>query len=335
MRTKTMLSILMTILATSVLLGDEGRIQINHALAIAGGVVPGDNPGYPVYLGTEPNSFVLTGNLTPPDSQSGITNGSGSDGGVYIDLNGFSITHDDGASNVWGIRLFGSGNTVVNGTVSGAGSLCVGIGQDARVEGILASNCRQGINTSINSVIRGNRVENADEIGISSLSSTLVGNAVRDSGTWDIECTGCARDGNVCSDSSCSPNRRFYLTKTGWQGGGATNFCAQGFHMASTWELADKTLRYDSTLGDSSRADMGQGAPTILFGWVRTGYIALGSSSGTGLNNCNAWTTSLSSLSGTAVSLGAIQPGGATDGPPWVAANWQCNTTLQVWCVEN
>jgi hypothetical protein len=41
----------------------------------------------------------------------------------------------------------------------------------------------------------------------------------------------------------------------------------------------------------------------ILFGWVRTGYIALGSSSGTGLNNCNAWTTSLSSLSGTAASL--------------------------------
>jgi hypothetical protein len=65
----------------------DGVIEINHARALAGGVTPGDGPGYPVTI-TGPGSYILTGELTPAAGQRGITmNGSQ----ITLDLNGFGI----------------------------------------------------------------------------------------------------------------------------------------------------------------------------------------------------------------------------------------------------
>lgn len=44
-------------------LAAEGVIQINQARALAGGVTPGDEPGFPVTI-SQPGSYRLTGNLT-------------------------------------------------------------------------------------------------------------------------------------------------------------------------------------------------------------------------------------------------------------------------------
>lgn len=66
----------------------DGVIEINHARALAGGVTPGDAPGYPVTI-DRTGSYRLTGNLTQPDATTDVIRVTGSD--VSIDLNGFTI----------------------------------------------------------------------------------------------------------------------------------------------------------------------------------------------------------------------------------------------------
>ena len=65
----------------------DGVIEINAARATAGGVTPGDAPGFPVTLDA-PGSYRLTSDLVPAGS-SGIE--IAADGPVTLDLNGFSI----------------------------------------------------------------------------------------------------------------------------------------------------------------------------------------------------------------------------------------------------
>ncbi|HUU44069.1 MAG TPA: hypothetical protein VMX57_09830, partial [Planctomycetota bacterium] len=68
---------------------DDGRIEINQAAALAGGVVTGDAPGFPVQI-TLPGSYVLTGDLTVSDPGTSAILVSASR--VSLDLNGFSVT---------------------------------------------------------------------------------------------------------------------------------------------------------------------------------------------------------------------------------------------------
>jgi hypothetical protein len=75
------------VLASPAQAGD-GRVEINQARALAGGVTPSDTPGFPVTIDT-PGSYVLTGSLTVTDPNSGgieILADS-----VSLDLNGFEI----------------------------------------------------------------------------------------------------------------------------------------------------------------------------------------------------------------------------------------------------
>lgn len=66
----------------------DGVILIDQAKALAGGVTPGDAPGFPVEI-TKPGSYKLSGNLTLPNTNTdGIVS---TVGGVTLDLNGFSI----------------------------------------------------------------------------------------------------------------------------------------------------------------------------------------------------------------------------------------------------
>ena len=66
----------------------DGVVRIDQGRALAGGVTPGDAPGFPVTI-SQPGSYRLTGNLIVPDLNTTaiqITADS-----VTVDLNGFNI----------------------------------------------------------------------------------------------------------------------------------------------------------------------------------------------------------------------------------------------------
>src|SRR5262249_40647446 len=65
----------------------DGVIEINQARALAGGVTPGDDPGFPVTL-SQPGSYRLTGNLDSPIATGAILITSTM---VTLDLNGFAV----------------------------------------------------------------------------------------------------------------------------------------------------------------------------------------------------------------------------------------------------
>jgi len=98
--------------------------------------------------------------------------------------------------------------------------------------------------------------------------------------------------------------RSFYLTQSPKNGKYATTACADGYHMASLWEILDPSnLKYNTELGER-RADSGDGPPSGLNGWIRTGYESDASSSDpVGKVNCSAWKSNNPSDWGTVVYL--------------------------------
>jgi hypothetical protein len=70
----------------------DGQILINQAKAMAGGVTPGDAPGFPVTI-SQSGSYKLVGDLTVPDENTnGVEiGGSSVPFDVTLDLNGFAI----------------------------------------------------------------------------------------------------------------------------------------------------------------------------------------------------------------------------------------------------
>ena len=128
--------------------------------------------------------------------------------------------------------------------------------------------------------------------------------------------------------------RKFYLTKTEYNGAQALTACAAGYHMASLWEIHDPSnLRYDTELG-FTLADSGSG-PSFAGGWIRTGWI--GDVSDTpGIGNCQAWTSANSSDQGTAVGLSlrwALTS--VREVSPWQTATTRCDGGVRVWCVQD
>lgn len=63
------------------------QATIDHNKALAGGINPGDAPGYPITL-SQPGSYKLMSNLVVPAGQGGIEITANN---VTLDLNGFSI----------------------------------------------------------------------------------------------------------------------------------------------------------------------------------------------------------------------------------------------------
>lgn len=79
-----------TTVRRSPVISDTGGavVQIDQSRALAGGVTPGDNPGFPVTI-SQPGSYRLTGNLSIPDlNTTGIQITADF---VTLDLNGFGI----------------------------------------------------------------------------------------------------------------------------------------------------------------------------------------------------------------------------------------------------
>lgn len=130
--------------------------------------------------------------------------------------------------------------------------------------------------------------------------------------------------------------RQYYLSTTLVTAVNALTACAAGYHMAALWEILHlSTLKYNTSLG-STLADSGQGPPAAVsaFGWVRTGgpnnvTSAIGA-------NCNAWTSTSGSDSGTLVYLNSTFWGSAgTNMSPWLATTLGCASVAPVWCVSN
>lgn len=128
--------------------------------------------------------------------------------------------------------------------------------------------------------------------------------------------------------------RKFYLTKTLYNGSGALSACAEGYHMASLWEILDPShLRYDTELGFTYE-DSGSGPPSSG-GWIRTGNFSNASDT-PGFGNCNAWTSASSADSGSFVGLPTgFWANTARIISPWTAVAGQCNYLERVWCVED
>jgi hypothetical protein len=105
----------------------DGVILIDQNKAMAGGVSPGDTPGFPVSI-TQPGSYKLTANLIVPSGVNGIEISASN---VTVDLNGFMISGPaDTCVNLfmcspsYGIRVITAAQaiTIRNGTISGFAS---------------------------------------------------------------------------------------------------------------------------------------------------------------------------------------------------------------------
>ena len=141
--------------------------------------------------------------------------------------------------------------------------------------------------------------------------------------------------------ASSAGMRQYYLTVFDYTGseadgsdGNGAGVCAEGYHFASLWEILDPSnLKYNTTLGSMGREDSGQGPPSYLSAWVRTGW-EVSTFSTVGMGNCNLWTSKASGDYGTSVYLPRNWTT-ATGPHVWVTNSGSCNATLKVWCVAD
>jgi len=128
---------------------------------------------------------------------------------------------------------------------------------------------------------------------------------------------------------------RYYLTAGAATGTNADTACASGYHMASLWEILDvSNLAYDTTLGyQHPSGDQGDGPPTGVDGWVRTGGApSIGGTPGGG--NCAAWSSSFSGYTGTVASLPTNWSNPDNIVGVWEAGVANCSSSQYVWCVQ-
>ena len=127
--------------------------------------------------------------------------------------------------------------------------------------------------------------------------------------------------------------RKFYLTTLTVQGNQALTACADGFHMASLFEIFDVSdLRYDTTLGQTAD-DSGFGPRTGNLGWIRTGFASNNQDDLAGIGNCLVWTST--NGNGTVAQLANLWDAPGSIISQWEASSVLCNSLNQVWCVEN
>lgn len=188
-------SLLQPLLDPSPAVAVDGVIEINQAKALAGGVTPGDTPGFPVLV-TAPGSYRLTGNLDlrplglPASANTDAIWIVSSVGGITIDLNGFSILGpalcdpSNPPCTDTGTGIGVRSNTqnfleVTNGTVFGMGSHGVSI-LAGRVVGLVAeSNGGDGIQFD-NGVVEGSQALRNGGNGIyANLSGSIARSSAR------------------------------------------------------------------------------------------------------------------------------------------------------------
>jgi hypothetical protein len=138
----------------------------------------------------------------------------------------------------------------------------------------------------------------------------------------------------IVSAEAAKGPRKYYLSQERVTGSQALTACADGFHMASLWEIFQTTLlKYDTTRG-LTFSDSGYGPPTG-FGWIRTGYVNNGQASVPGQDNCLTWTSAANSDFGTITRPSFTWNAPATTTDPWESSVATCDGELGVWCVED
>lgn len=335
-----------------------GQVEINQTNALAGGVTPGDLPGFPVSL-NESGSYVLTSSLIVPDENTTAIEIASAARNSSIDLAGFQIQgvtfcFSGCAPTGTGIgieALVGAGSIrVENGMITGMGSHGIALLNEDYVRGVVArSNGGNGIHVGPHSSVIDSQAMRNGGAGIkitvsvageSVLQGNLaVQNALVDTAALDIEGSR-ATGGNVCGDENCSPRgaRRYYLTESEHTGATALTACTAGYHMASVWEIDTlSNLEYAAVpaRGVSStpdRGDQGSGPP-FKSGWIRTGHVPGATGVPTSLSNCLAYSTNSGfgtlalprpRVSSTDVNVGS-----------WFLEQRDCSLTESVWCVED
>lgn len=178
----------------------DGIIEINSARALAGGVTPGDGPGYPVTLDTE-GSYRLTGNLyTRASHRTAIEITADR---VTLDLNGFTIACAAPGEYCAPTGSTGRGVsaarqpdfTVRNGTIRSMQAAAIAAGDRARIE-------------SIRSISNGKGPDPAESGIVAGSHSVVSGCSVTDSGSHGIEVgdyasvVGCSVTANASSGIS-------------------------------------------------------------------------------------------------------------------------------------
>ncbi len=142
----------------------SGVVEINQAAALAGGVTPGDAPGFPVSLDRF-GSYVLTSDLIVPSASDTAIWVTAED--VSLDLAGFAIRGPvsctpsaggtaclpaGGGQGIVGDEAFTS---LRNGTIVGFGGAGVELGDSARIESVTArDNGGNGIETGLFASLR-------------------------------------------------------------------------------------------------------------------------------------------------------------------------------------
>lgn len=134
--------------------------------------------------------------------------------------------------------------------------------------------------------------------------------------------------------------RQFYLTTSSFYADETLTACADGYHFASLWEIADPAnLKYNTTLGQR-RSDSDQGPPSssglgdgVGVGYVRTGYAAA-SNYAAGQANCQVWSIYGLGAYGTVAWLPSDWTASNDDVGVWAVAPDNC-VGRRVWCIED
>jgi hypothetical protein len=131
--------------------------------------------------------------------------------------------------------------------------------------------------------------------------------------------------------------RKYYLTSASTYAGDEPEMaCETGFHFASLWELLDTSnLEYDTSNGHTE-ADSGNGPPTGVPGWIRTGFVKVtGSGNDPGMCNCNGWSDGTGGRYGSTAQLPSDWTAGTADVHVWNTLSRLCNNSTRVWCIED
>ncbi|MBA1145643.1 right-handed parallel beta-helix repeat-containing protein [Ectothiorhodospiraceae bacterium WFHF3C12] len=158
-------------------LADDGSIEINTA-CVADGCFAGDNPGFPVEIGSS-GSYILTSNL---QVSGGSTTGIAiSASGVTLDLNGFTlqgsttcsgtpVTGCSGTGTGVGVDA-GAGNVIRNGSVVGFGQYGIDAGSANRLQNLrVEQNGGDGIRAQSNVMVQNCELVRNGDAGVSAFT---------------------------------------------------------------------------------------------------------------------------------------------------------------------
>ena len=200
--------------------------KISQAQALAGGVTPGDSPGFPVTI-SKPGVYVLTSNLEVPDVDTTAVAIIVSN--VTIDLGGFTIIGpDNGNGSGQGISSPTS-NTIIsatvvrNGTIFGMGSDGIfASGRGNRIDRVtVVNNGGHGIDAGPAAHVTRSRAAGNTFVGIQASDASIVEQNVSASNTWGIAVgAGSTVIGNIALDNT---SFGFIVDESGWGHNVASN----------------------------------------------------------------------------------------------------------------